>query len=44
MFAKHCKTKRKISLSSAKKRNYESDIKDDTNPNKTANDKYLLQL
>lgn len=41
--AKHCKTKKEISSSSAEKENYKSDAKDDMDPDQ-ADDKYPLQL
>ena len=44
MVVKRKKTRRKISLSSEEKENYESDIEDKTDPNQASNDKYLLQF
>ena len=42
MVAKCCGNRGRISLSSKKEENYESNIRDDTDPDQ-ANDKYLLQ-
>ena len=44
MAARHQRAKEKISLSSEKKENYESDTKDETDLDQADNNKNLLQL
>lgn len=43
MIVKYCRDKKKISLFSKKKRNYQSDTRNDMDLDQT-NDKYLFQL
>ena len=44
MAARRQKARKKISLSNKKEKNYESDSKDETDPDQVGNDKNLLQL
>ncbi len=44
MAAKHQKARRGISLSSEEEKNYESDTKDETDPDEADNNENLLQF